>query len=367
MENIRQQFIDQFFFNNKSIALFDGAMGTQCEAFGADVNQELWSTKTLLENPEIIQKVHTSYLEAGAEMIGTNTYQLSPETCARYFSNDNNEKNSHKKKMSVAQVVDFAVSVANESWKQYLEKKGGKTNQKKRILGCVGSIGSSLPNALEFTGAYPEECLTPQYMADFHTERLSALVSNKNVDAILIETMPRLDEVLFMLELLETKIFPSCQRIVPVIVSFSGRKQEKPQESFTSGSGDEVGDAFSRISQKPFVCGVGVNCCAPSVVEGAFKRYLETIFSNNNNNPVCPVFIGYPNSGEVFDGSDGTWHIASKNSTELDHVSNLGKWFEQSEMKKQLEEIPKMIIGGCCRTTPQDIANLREAVGEVEE
>lgn len=57
-----------------SIMILDGALATELEKHGCDLNDPLWSARVLLENPEVIYQVHSDYFRAGAE-------------CARVFAN----------------------------------------------------------------------------------------------------------------------------------------------------------------------------------------------------------------------------------------------------------------------------------------
>jgi homocysteine S-methyltransferase len=60
--------------NKQGFCIIDGGFSTQCEAEGANINDELWSSKLIYENPELIEKVHYQFLEAGADVIITSTY-----------------------------------------------------------------------------------------------------------------------------------------------------------------------------------------------------------------------------------------------------------------------------------------------------
>ena len=59
------------------LAVVDGAMATQLEARGCDINDELWSAKILAEDPELIEKVHYDYFEAGADIGISASYQAT--------------------------------------------------------------------------------------------------------------------------------------------------------------------------------------------------------------------------------------------------------------------------------------------------
>ena len=50
---------------------------TELEAHGADLQDELWSARCLVSAPHLIRKVHLDYLEAGANIITSASYQVS--------------------------------------------------------------------------------------------------------------------------------------------------------------------------------------------------------------------------------------------------------------------------------------------------
>ena len=57
--------------------LIDGGLATQCEAMGCDIDDELWSATLLQSNPRAIVDAHRAYLDAGAKIIITASYQVS--------------------------------------------------------------------------------------------------------------------------------------------------------------------------------------------------------------------------------------------------------------------------------------------------
>ena len=67
------------FLEKQGFVMLDGALATELERHGADLNHELWSAKTLIEAPEMIRQVSQDYLAAGADIISTATYQASFE------------------------------------------------------------------------------------------------------------------------------------------------------------------------------------------------------------------------------------------------------------------------------------------------
>ena len=53
--------------------LLDGGMGRELERIGAPFRQPEWSALALIEGPEFVTKAHTAYIEAGADVITTNS------------------------------------------------------------------------------------------------------------------------------------------------------------------------------------------------------------------------------------------------------------------------------------------------------
>ncbi len=61
----------------------DGALATELEARGCDLDDPLWSAKVLLEQPQLIKQVHRDYFDAGAAIAITSSYQALPQGFAR--------------------------------------------------------------------------------------------------------------------------------------------------------------------------------------------------------------------------------------------------------------------------------------------
>src|SRR5271155_452605 len=69
----------QPFLQTGAFVVLDGALATELERRGADLNDPLWSAKLLLENPGLIRQVHLDYLRAGANVVTSASYQASFE------------------------------------------------------------------------------------------------------------------------------------------------------------------------------------------------------------------------------------------------------------------------------------------------
>ncbi|HCB02202.1 MAG TPA: homocysteine S-methyltransferase, partial [Anaerolineae bacterium] len=63
----------------QNIIVLDGALATELENRGCDLNDSLWSARVLMEQPDLIQQVHLDYFNAGADVAITASYQATVE------------------------------------------------------------------------------------------------------------------------------------------------------------------------------------------------------------------------------------------------------------------------------------------------
>ena len=95
------------------IKLLDGAMGTQLLESGLKLPLPIWSGDINLSHPDYIKKIHNSYLDAGADILTTNTFRTTPRTYLNNgFSFDIANIRSRK---SLVRAVDLAKKVANRN------------------------------------------------------------------------------------------------------------------------------------------------------------------------------------------------------------------------------------------------------------
>ena len=71
------KFIKEKLHNGKLVIL-DGAMGSELEKNGAQMDKDLWCGTSSVKFPEIVKKVHEDYINAGVDVITTNTYASTP-------------------------------------------------------------------------------------------------------------------------------------------------------------------------------------------------------------------------------------------------------------------------------------------------
>ncbi|ARU18557.1 homocysteine S-methyltransferase [Ligilactobacillus salivarius] len=298
------------FLTNHTVVL-DGAMSTPLERLGADTNNDLWTAKALIDNEELVYEVHKMYFEAGADLIITDTYQANVQAFEKVGYSEKEARNLIKK----------AVKIAQKARDDY-ENKTGKHNY---IAGTIGPYGAYLANGSEYRGDY--ELSTKEYQ-QFHLPRIEELATT-GVDILAIETQPKLDEVLAILELLKEK-YP----------------QQKVYVSYTLSDDDTISDgtplprAIHALEDYLQVIAVGINCVKLELVEPALKNMKEITDKH---------LIVYPNSSAVYDPKSKTWSQPKTSATFEELIPN---WYEAGAR----------IIGGCCTTGPKEIKTVADFI-----
>ncbi|KZU56819.1 homocysteine S-methyltransferase [Lactiplantibacillus plantarum] len=293
---------------NRGLVVSDGAMATELEKRGVATNSALWSATAMLDHPDAIQAVHQSYLDAGAKIMTTNTYQANVPAFEQ----------AGIAAAQARQLIQQAVTIAHTA-------RDASHVTDAVIAGSIGPYGAYLADGSEYTGAYQ---LTPSAYQDFHRERL-ALIMAAGVDVLALETMPRLDEVQALVQLITTT-WPQQ----PYWVSFSIKD---PQ---TLCDGTSLAAAAKWVAAQPNVVAVGVNCTTLENIAPALTTLKAAV--------AVPLIV-YPNSGDQYDPVTKTWQ-----ETHLSHqfASFVPQWLAAGAR----------IIGGCCRTTPKDIATVARAL-----
>ena len=289
------------------IHIIDGGLSTELERLGAVFEGELWTGRALLNDPAIVEQAHRRYVDAGAEIVITSSYQLS----RRGFEE-----------------VGLTAEQADEALRQSIAvARAAVAGSAAKVAASVGPFGAVLHDGSEYRGDYK---VTQQELEEFHAERIAVLLS-ANPDYLAVETIPNVLEARAVANVLSADGVPGAADL-PKWISFTAGTEA---ELWT---GEPIEDAIAAVENVPGLIAVGLNCVDPALVEGLVKR-----IKNVTDLPV----IAYANRG-------GTWN------------SELGKWSGQ-EPKTLAEWLPVWrelgveYIGGCCGTASPDIAGLAAA------
>jgi S-methylmethionine-dependent homocysteine/selenocysteine methylase len=285
----------------REIFIMDGGMGTEILHRGVPTTLPLWSAEALLTHPETVQHIHEDYIEAGAQIIITNTFR----TTRRAFA-----------KLDITDKARAATILACELVQQAIEHVKPKHE--------VFIAGSMAP----LEDCYSPE-LTPsnQELLQEHAIYAQDLKSG-GVDFLLLETMITLRETLAAIQ-------AARQLAMPFAVSFC------TDEFGTLLGGEPLGEVVREVEKYDPIF-LGINCVAPSIATKAL-RTLKSV--THKSLSVYAQGAGAP------DDAQG-WQFAEENTLD-NYMKHVKHWIEEGAQ----------IIGGCCGTSPTYIERLcRELV-----
>jgi homocysteine S-methyltransferase len=283
--------------------LIDGGLSTELEAQGCQLTSSLWTAQALIDDPGHIESAHIAFVEAGAKILITSSYQLS----RKGFSENG----------MLAEQADEALAESVEVAKR------ARGDRDVLIAASVGPYGAIMHDGSEYKGNYG---LSLEELIAFHRERLEVLVAAEP-DLLAIETIP---------DLLEVEALVSVLSEYPHVSAWI---------SFTLGpdgnlwAGQSVKEAALVALSSPQVCAVGINCVDPELVESALRQLRELTD--------LPLVV-YANGGGTWNAESGLWEGAGNKPL-----------MEYAQSWKHYEPL---ILGGCCGTDASDIRLLSAAM-----
>lgn len=296
----------------RGLRVLDGAMATALEAKGFDLSGPLWSAHVLESSPEAIATLYREYLDAGADWLTTASYQISFEGFERLG----------RSPLAAAEALHTSVSIAVQAREEYRQK----CDRKVWIAASLGPYGAMLHNGAEYHGCY--DCSFSE-LVEFHSRRLEVLAETQ-ADLVAFETIPLLDEAKAIVEALEKN--PT----VPATVSFTCK------DSLHIAHGERLSECAALLDGQEQVIGIGVNCTAPGLVEDLIGEIRRS---------TAKLILVCPNSGEGWDRERRCWVGESK-------AGDFG------QLARTWRAAGADWIGGCCRTGPEHIRAIRNALNE---
>ncbi len=298
------------------VLVFDGATGTSLQAmnlspedFGGDEYQGC-NEYLVLSKPEVQEEIHRSFLEAGADIIETNTFGATDIVLAEYALEDR-----------AREINIVAARIARRLADEY------STNEKPRFV--AGSIGPT--TKLPSLGHVSFDRLHASYM-----EQVDGLMEG-GADILCIETCQDILQAKAAL-IAVMDCFRERGLRLPVIVSITVE---------TTGAmllGTDIGAALTTLEPYEIIDALGMNCATGPKEMEENLRYLA------DNSPFS-IFL-MPNAGLPENVGGQTCYTLTQ--------EELHGW-----MKHYVADLGARIIGGCCGTTPDHIRALVDVANEV--
>jgi 5-methyltetrahydrofolate--homocysteine methyltransferase len=335
------------------IAIIDGAMGTTIRTYGmkeADIRGERFkdAKKSLLNNgdlftltkPEMIGDIHRRFLEAGADIIETNTFGATSIAQSEFFVEDPREHGGRKDPEFYSKIIgdsfleQLAWDINEESAKQCREwagRIGTATSRQRFVAGAIGPLTVSLSNSPDADDPGFRVVTFDQVKAAY-AQQVRALIAG-GVDLLLVETIfDSLNAKAALVAIRE--VLTEQGKEIPIMISAAvGRGGETMISAQTP-------EAFWNAVRHVKPLSVGLNC---SLGPDLMYPFLEELSEKAD-----VAISAYPNAGLP------------------NPLSETGFDLGPQDMARYLSEFAKggliNIAGGCCGNTPEHIAAIAKAL-----
>ncbi len=337
----------------KRIAIIDGAMGTTIRTYGmkeADIRGGRFkdSTKDLLNNgdlfsltqPKMIGDIHRRFLEAGADIIETNTFGATSITQSEFFVEDPREKGGRKDPDFYERIIrdpflrNLAWEINERSARQcreWADRVGNETGRQRFVAGAIGPLTVSLSNSPDADDA-GFRVVTFDQVKTVYAEEVRALIAG-GVDLLLVETIfDSLNAKAALVAIRE--VFDENKKELPVMISAAvGRGGETLISAQTT-------EAFWNAVKHVKPLSVGLNC---SLGPDLMYPFLSELSEKADVAISC-----YPNAGLPNPLSETGFDLGPP-----DMARFLGSFAKDGLIN---------IAGGCCGNTPEHIAAIAKAL-----
>ena len=296
-----------------SIKVLDSGMGKTLSMKGVDVPNTIWSANALLVAPDVVQEIHSENIQAGADIITTNSYGIIL---------------SDLKKEGLADRFDELNLLAGE-----IAQQASKDSERKIL------VAGSLPPQ---NGSYrPDRVLDGPLLIELYNRQMHLL--EPYVDFFLFETMSSLNEA-------QAALKAAHNFSKPVMIGLT----LDDNESNRLRSGESLADCIELlISFAPL--GILANCCLPERITDAMASLVGS---------GAPYVGGY---GNAFSCVPKDWLLDGTKSTDgsLQMRDDLTPSFYADFAMNWLDQGAN-IVGGCCGTTAQYIHSISSRLANFE-
>jgi 5-methyltetrahydrofolate--homocysteine methyltransferase len=335
------------------IIILDGAMGTTIRTYGlgekeirgerfADSKKDLKNNGDLysLTQPNTIGDIHRRFLEAGADIIETNTFSATSIGQSEFFVDDPREHGDRKDPAFYQSVIenkflnDLAWEINEKSahqCREWADRIANQTGRPRFVAGSIGPLTVSLSNSPDADDAGFRVCTFDQVKTAY-ANQVRALIAGGS-DLLLVETIfDSLNAKAALVAIQE--VFAQDKKILPIMISAAvGRGGE------TMISAQTI-EAFWNAVKHVKPIAVGLNC---SLGPDLMRPFLAELAEKSSTAIAC-----YPNAGLPNPLSPTGFDLKPE-----DMGNFLGEFANSGLLN---------IAGGCCGNTPEHIAAIAKAL-----
>ena len=340
------------------IAVIDGAMGTTIRTYGmaekdirgarfADADKDLLNNGDLfsLTQPEMICDIHRRFLEAGADILETNTFGATSITQSEFFIEDPREHGGRKDPEFYQRVIEDQM-LSGLAWeinetsarqcREWADRVANETGVQRFVAGAIGPLTVSLSNSPDADDA-GFRVVTFDQVKKAYAEQIRALIAGGS-DLLLVETifdsLNAKAALVAIQEVFDEDGFTAQATELPVMISAAvGRGGETLISAQTT-------EAFWNAVKHVKPLSVGLNC---SLGPDLMYPFLSELAEKAD-----VAISAYPNAGLPNPLAATGFDLGPE-----DMARFLGGFAKDGLIN---------IAGGCCGNTPEHIAAIAQAV-----
>lgn len=345
------------------ITLLDGGLGTTLvDNFACvfDDSTPLWSSQLLSTDPNTLLRAQIAFGVAGADVIITATYQASFEGFAR----------SGIEEEAAAKAMRSAVGISHSAFPKNNDiKPRGKTAL------SLGAYGATMIPSQEYSGNYDADHVTVEQLREWHCRRLDVFLPSAGhkeeyvgweaVDMVAFETLPRIEEiwaarkVMQFVDIKHPQIPAGNRKDFWISCVFPGAHNILPDGSTVR---DTVQAMLKPRDGAKIPTAIGLNCTRVGKVESIILEFEEAVAEMvQQGETEWPALVVYPDGtmGEVYNTTTKVWE-------KQEGYESVGTWDETIfgivKRAKTRGLWSGILVGGCCKTGPAEIAKLRKCI-----
>jgi homocysteine S-methyltransferase len=281
----------------------DGGLSTALEELGHHPDGLLWTAQLVIDQPDVVVEAHRRFVEAGAQIIISSSYQASVDGFVRAGLDP----------VAARHALASTTNLARRSGAQF-------------VAASIGPFGASSGDGSEYHGRYDASW---DRVRAYHRDRFDVL-ADTGPDLFAIETIPSAAEAQIVLDDLARGSIPGWLSVTCA-------------DDRTTCAGDPIELVAAMADECDSVAAFGVNCTDPRHVSALLHRAASV---------TAKPLVVYPNHGRAWNAQTKCW--VGEQADDL--TGRVSEWVQ----------LGARLIGGCCGVGTQGVAELvraRAAVG----
>jgi S-methylmethionine-dependent homocysteine/selenocysteine methylase len=286
--------------------ILDGGLGRELKAMGAPFRQPEWSALALIEGPDFVRAAHDAFIEAGADVITTNSYAIVPFHIGEAAFWDR-----------AGEFLDLAGQLARSA--------ADASPHKIQVAGGVPPMfGSYQPDKFDVRCAGEMIAVFRQHLAPY-------------VDVFMAETHSSIAEAQCFLD-----AFSGCGK--PVWLSLTLEDAEPVVGQPMLRSGELLADLLSSLNGN-MPTAVLFNCSQPEVMDDAVREVVAYVADHTNPPKIGVLANAFPLMKKDYEGANESLHDLRGDITPQAYADFAQRWASSGAG----------MIGGCCGISPEHL------------